>query len=288
MYKVEKKGLYMKYYTLNDGLKVPAMGMGTYKIEDEKLMEEVIQAALELGYEYFDTAKFYNNEAYIGKALENAPAKREDYMLATKVWPKDFGIDQTKRSIDESLKDLRTDYLDVIHLHWFGKDFDKAWKVFMDYKDQGIVKSIAVCNFMPEQLVKLLEVGEAPSMDQLESHLFLQDPETRAFLKENNIKHQAWSPLARTRGGLLDEEILKKLADKYNKTPAQIALRWNIDQGTMVIPKSVHAKRLKENIDIFDFELEECDMHALASLDRKERFSQDPLDEAWLEEIRNM
>ena len=278
----------MKYYTLNDGLKVPYVGMGTYKIEDEKLMEEVIQAALELGYEYFDTAKFYNNEAYIGKALENAPAKREDYMLATKVWPKDFGTDQTKRSIDESLKDLRTDYLDVIHLHWFGKDFDKAWKVFMDYKDQGIVKSIAVCNFMPEQLVKLLELGEAPSMDQLESHLFLQDTETRAFLKENNIKHQAWSPLARTRGGLLDEEILKKLADKYNKTPAQIALRWNIDQGTMIIPKSVHAKRLKENIDIFDFELEECDMHALASLDRRQRFSQDPLDEDWLEEIRNM
>ncbi|WP_105302007.1 aldo/keto reductase [Anaerococcus marasmi] len=278
----------MKYYTLNDGLKVPAMGMGTYKIEDEKLMEEVIQAALELGYEYFDTAKYYNNEAYIGKALENAPAKREDYMLATKVWPKDFGIDETKRSIDESLKDLRTDYLDVIHLHWFGKDFDKAWKVFMDYKDQGIVKSIAVCNFMPEQLVKLLELGEAPSMDQLESHLFLQDPETRAFLKENNIKHQAWSPLARTRGGLLDEEILKELSDKYNKTPAQIALRWNIDQGTMIIPKSVHAKRLKENIDIFDFELEECDMHALASLDRRQRFSNDPLDEDWLEEIRNM
>lgn len=278
----------MKYYTLNDGLKIPAMGMGTYKIEDEKLMEEVIQAALELGYEYFDTAKFYNNEAYIGKALENAPAKRKDYMLATKVWPKDFGIDATKRSIDESLKDLRTDYLDVVHLHWFGKDFDKAWKVFMDYKDQGIVKSIAVCNFMPEQLVKLLELGEAPSMDQLESHLFLQDPETRAFLKENNIKHQAWSPLARTRGGLLDEEILKELSDKYNKTPAQIALRWNIDQGTMIIPKSVHAKRLKENIDIFDFELEECDMHALASLDRRQRFSNDPLDEDWLEEIRNM
>lgn len=278
----------MKYYTLNDGLEIPAMGMGTYKIEDEKLMQEVIQEALELGYEYFDTAKFYNNEAYIGKALENAPAKRKDYMLATKVWPKDFGIDETKRSIDESLKDLRTDYLDVVHLHWFGKDFDKAWKVFMDYKDQGIVKSIAVCNFMPEQLVKLLEVGEAPSMDQLESHLFLQDPETRAFLKENNIKHQAWSPLARTRGGLLDEEILKEMSDKYNKTPAQIALRWNIDQGTMIIPKSVHAKRLKENIDIFDFELEECDMHALASLDRRQRFSNDPLDEDWLEEIRNM
>lgn len=278
----------MKYYTLNDGLKIPALGLGTYKIEDEETIDEVINAAFDLGYEYIDTASFYNNEEYIGNALSHSSKKRDDYMLATKVWPSAFGLDKTKRSIDDSIKKLKTDYIDVIHLHWFGKDFDEAWKVFMDYKNQGIVKSIAVCNFMPEQLVKLLEVGEAPSMDQLESHLFLQDPETRIFLKENNIKHQAWSPLARTRGGLLEEAVLKNIAKKYNKTPAQIALRWNIDQDTMVIPKSIHPKRLKENIDIFDFALDASDMHALASLDRKERFSQDPLDKDWLEKIRHM
>ena len=278
----------MKYITLNDGIKVPAMGLGTYKIEDEKTMDEVINAALEFGYEYIDTAKFYNNEEFIGKALKNSSKKRSDYMLATKVWPSDFGSDKTKRSIDESLKKLDTDYIDVIHLHWFGEDFDKAWKVFMDYKDQGIVKSIAVCNFMPEQLAKLFEVGEKPSMDQLESHLYLQDPETINFLKENNITHQAWSPLARTQGGILEEEILNKLADKYNKTPAQIALRWHIDRGTMIIPKSVHKDRLKENIDIFDIELDEADLNSLASLDKKKRFSGDPLDQEWLEKVRNM
>lgn len=278
----------MKYITLNDGIKVPAMGLGTYKIEDEKTMDEVINAALDLGYEYIDTAKFYNNEEFIGKALKNSSKKRSDYMLATKVWPSDFGSDKTKRSIDESLKKLDTDYIDVIHLHWFGEDFDKSWEVFMDYKDQGIVKSIAVCNFMPEQLVKLFEVGEKPSMDQLESHLYLQDPETINFLKENNITHQAWSPLARTQGGILEEEILNKLADKYNKTPAQIALRWHIDRGTMIIPKSVHKERLKENIDIFDIELDEADLNSLASLDKKKRFSGDPLDEQWLEKARNM
>lgn len=278
----------MKYITLNDGIKVPAMGLGTYKIEDEKTMDEVINAALDFGYEYIDTAKFYNNEEFIGKALKNSSKKRSDYMLATKVWPSDFGSDKTKRSIEQSLKKLDTDYIDVIHLHWFGEDFDKSWKVFMDYKDQGIVKSIAVCNFMPEQLVKLFEVGEKPSMDQLESHLYLQDPETINFLNENNITHQAWSPLARTQGGILEEEILNKLADKYNKTPAQIALRWHIDRGTMIIPKSVHKERLKQNIDIFDIELDESDLSSLASLDKKKRFSGDPLDQEWLEKARNM
>ena len=278
----------MKYITLNDGIKVPAMGLGTYKIEDEKIMDEVINAALDFGYEYIDTAKFYNNEEFIGKALKNSSKKRSEYMLATKVWPSDFGSDKTKRSIEQSLKKLDTYYIDVIHLHWFGEDFDKSWKVFMDYKDQGIVKSIAVCNFMPEQLVKLFEVGEKPSMDQLESHLYLQDPETINFLKENNITHQAWSPLARTQGGILEEEILNKLADKYNKTPAQIALRWHIDRGTMIIPKSVHKERLKENIDIFDIELDEADLNSLASLDKKKRFSGDPIDQEWLEKARNM
>lgn len=278
----------MKYITLNDGIKVPAMGLGTYKIEDEKTMDEVINAALDFGYEYIDTAKFYNNEEFIGKALKNSSKKRSDYMLATKVWPSDFGSDKTKRSIEQSLKKLDTDYIDVIHLHWFGEDFDKSWKVFMDYKDQGIVKSIAVCNFMPEQLAKLFEVGVKPSMDQLESHLYLQDPETINFLKENKITHQAWSPLARTQGGILEEEILNKLADKYNKTPAQIALRWHIDRGTMIIPKSVHKERLQENIDIFDIELDESDLNSLASLDKKKRFSGDPLDQEWLDKARNM
>lgn len=278
----------MKYIKLNDGIEVPAMGLGTYKIEDEKTMDEIINHALEIGYEYFDTAKFYDNEEILGNVLRNSSKKRSDYMLATKVWPSDFGADKTKRSIEESLKKLDTDYIDLIHLHWFGKDFEESWKVFMDYKDQGIVKSIAVCNFMPEHLVKLMEVGEKPSMDQLESHIYLQDPETKRFLEENNIIHQAWSPLARTQGGILEEKVLKDLAEKYSKTPAQIALRWHIDRGTMIIPKTVHKNRLEENINIFDFSLDQVDMNALKSLDKKKRFSGDPRDEQWLEKARNM
>ena len=286
--KFEQIGDMMKYINLNDGLKVPQIGLGTYKITEEGQMEEVIEAAFEAGYEYFDTAKYYDNEQVLGKALKNSGKKRSDYMLATKVWPADFGSDLTKRSIDESLKKLDTDYIDVIHLHWYGKDFEQAWEVFNDYKDQGLVKSLAVCNFSIDQLTELIEKFGKPSMDQLEAHLHLQDTETRTFLKENSITHQAWSPLARVRGGLLEEEVILKLSEKYNKTPAQIALKWNIDQGTMIIPKSTHRQRLIENIDLFDFELNEEDMHALKSLDKHHRYSQDPTDQKWLEEIKNM
>ncbi|MDO5047217.1 MAG: aldo/keto reductase [Anaerococcus sp.] len=278
----------MKYFTLNDGIKVPALGLGTYKIEDEGEVERVINAALGAGYEYIDTAKYYNNEEFIGKALEKSGKNHKEYMIATKIWPSDFSSDKTKRAIEDSLKKLRLDYIDILHLHWYGQDFDQAWKVFMDYKDQGIIKSIAVCNFMPSQLNELLNVGEKPSMDQLESHLYLQDTETKIFLDENNINHQAWSPLARARDGIFEEKVLKELASKYKKTPAQIALRWHVERGTMVIPKSVHEERIKENIDIFDFSLDQEDMHALSSLDKKKRYSNDPLDKQWLEKARNM
>lgn len=288
MKEIEDKGGIMKYYTLNDGIQIPSLGLGTYRIEDEKTIDEVIKAAFEAGYEYIDTAKFYNNEEYIGRALKNFSKNRSDYKIATKIWPSDFETDKAKYAIEDSLKNLQTDYIDVLHLHWYGRDFDKAWKVFMDYKDQGIIKSIAVCNFMPNQLGELLEVGERPVMDQLESHLFLQDPETKQFLDENGILHQGWSPLARGKDNIFEEKVLVTLAEKYKKTPAQIALRWHIERGSMVIPKSVHPDRIRENIDIFDFSLDESDMHALASLDKKKRFSNDPLDEKWLEKARNM
>lgn len=275
----------MIYYTLNDGNKVPALGMGTYKITERKDMEEAIEAAFENGYEYFDTAAFYENEDILGLALKNAPAKREDIKIATKVWPSMFGKDLTRLSIENSLKALQTDYIDVIHLHWYGKYFDEAWEVFKDYKRQEIVKSIAVCNFNQEQMEELLKLGEKPAMDQLESHPHLQQADLVQYLKENKINHQAWSPIARGKSDLLDEEILKDLAKKYGKSPAQIALRWNIERGTMVIPKSVHKSRVKENISVFDFEISPEDMELIKKLDQDKSYSNRPGDQAWLDEI---
>lgn len=275
----------MKYFKLNNGIKVPALGFGTYKITEESDMEVAIGEAVDKGYRYFDTAKFYENEKILGKYLNQAGLKREDFKVATKVWPSSFDTDACKKSLDESLADLDLGYIDIILLHWYGKDFDKAWKVFCDYKDQGLVKSLGVCNFTIDQMTELLNIGEKPVLDQLESHLYLQDRKTCEFLKENNILHQAWGPLSQGKSNLLDEEILKDIGDKYGKTPAQIALKWNIERGTMVLVKSTNPGRIKENISIFDFNLDDSDMHALTSLDKNTRFSNDPANKKWLDEI---
>lgn len=276
----------MKYFKLNNGSKVPALGFGTYKITEESDMEVAIGEAVENGYRYFDTAKYYGNEKMLGKYLKQTGLKRVDFKVATKVWPSSFDTDNCKRSLDESLADLDIGYIDLILLHWYGKDFDKAWKVFCDYKNQGLVKSLGVCNFTIDQMTELLNIGEKPVVDQLESHLYLQDRKTVDFLKENNILHQAWGPLSQGKSNLLDEEILKEIGDKYGKTPAQIALKWNIERGTMVLVKSTNPNRIKENISLFDFDLKEEDMHALASLDKNKRFSNDPANQDWLDQIR--
>lgn len=276
----------MKYFKLNNGIKVPAIGFGTYKITEESDMEVAIGEAVDKGYRYFDTAKFYENEKILGKYLNQAGLKREDFKVATKVWPSSFDTDACKKSLDESLADLDLGYIDIILLHWYGKDFDKAWKVFCDYKDQGLVKSLGVCNFTIDQMTELLNIGEKPVLDQLESHLYLQDRKTCEFLKENNILHQAWGPLSQGKSNLLDEEILKDIGDKYGKTPAQIALKWNTERGTMVLVKSTNPGRIKENISIFDFNLDDSDMHALTSLDKNTRFSNDPANKDWLDQIR--
>lgn len=276
----------MKFFELNNKIKVPAVGFGTYKITEEADMEAAIGAAFEEGYRYFDTAKFYENEKILGKYLKQTGLKREDYQVATKVWPSYFDKDMCKRSLDESLEYLDIGYIDFILLHWYGEGFKEAWEVFRDYKDQGLVKSLGVCNFMPGQMKELLDLGEVPVLDQLESHLYLQDKKTHDFLKENNILHQAWGPLSQGRSNLLDEKILKEIGDKYGKSPAQIALKWNVDRGTMVIVKSSNPSRIRENISIFDFELDDSDRLALIELDKNTRFSNDPENKEWLDQIR--
>ena len=276
----------MKFFELNNEIKVPAIGFGTYKITEEADMEAAIGAAFEEGYRYFDTAKFYENEKILGKYLKQTSLKREDYQVATKVWPSYFDKDMCKRSIDESLAYLDIGYIDFILLHWYGEGFKEAWKVFRDYKDQGLVKSLGVCNFMPGQMKELLDLGEVPVLDQLESHLYLQDEKTHEFLKEKKILHQAWGPLSQGRSNLLEEKILKEIGDKYGKTPAQIALKWNLDRGTMVIVKSSNPSRIRENISIFDFDLDDSDRLALRGLDKNTRFSNDPENDEWLDQIR--
>lgn len=278
----------MKYFKLNDGIEVPAIGLGTFKITEEKDMDHTIEAALEAGYTYFDTAKYYHNEDILGKYLKESGKKRSDYQIATKVWPSAFGYDATKKSLDDSLKDLKVDYIDVALIHWYGEGYKETWEVFNDYKNQGLIKSIGVCNFSINQMTELLKEGPAPVLDQLESHPHLQDVDTHNFLKETNILHQAWSPLTQGKSNIFQEVVVKNLAKKYGKSPAQIILKWNISRGVMVLAKSSHKERIRENIDIFNFELTDEDMKAMASLDKKQRYSADPEDEKWLEEAGNI
>lgn len=278
----------MEYFKLYDGNKVPAIGFGTYKITKEKDMEEAINVCFDAGYSYFDTAKYYKNEKNLGKYLKMSGKKRADYQIASKVWPNSYDKDKCKKSIDESLRDLDVDYLDVALLHWYGENFREAFEVLNDYKEEGLIKTIGVCNFSIHQMAELLKTGLIPAIDQLESHLYLQDKDTARFLKENKILHQAWGPLTQGKSSLLEEKVLQEIANKYNKTPAQIALKWNISRGVMVLVKSIDEKRIRENIDIFDFDLKVEDMNALASLDKKQRYSSDPEDQKWLEEVRNM
>lgn len=275
----------MKYYDLNDGNRIPALGFGTYKIVDEALLNDLVEVAFEAGYEYLDTAKFYENEKALGLALKNSPKKRGDYQIATKVWPSDFGTDETRRSLDQSLKDLGLDYLDVALLHRYGRDFDKAWEVFCDYKRQGIIKTIGVCNFTRPQLEELYQVGDKPAIDQLESSPHFENKELFDYLKEEGILHQARSPLTQGRSGLLDEEVLKELGEKYGKSPAQIAIKWNIQRGGAVLAKSKTPSRIRENIDIFDFDLTEDDFAKIRKIDKNKRYSHDPEDRDRIEEI---
>lgn len=278
----------MKYFKLNDGNEVPAIGFGTYKITEEKDMDLAVEAALKAGFTYFDTAKYYNNEDILGKYLSQSGLDRKSYQIATKVWPSAYGADKTKKSLDDSLKDLKVDYIDLALLHWYGEDYRESLQVFKDYQDQGLIKSIGVCNFSIKQMTELLREGPAPVLDQLESHPHLQDVDTHNFLKENNILHQAWSPLTQGKSNIFEEVVVKNLAEKYVKTPAQIILKWNISRGVMVLAKSSHKERIRENIDIFDFELTDEDMKAMASLDKKQRYSADPEDKKWLEEAARM
>lgn len=275
----------MEYIKLNDGNQIPILGLGTYQITDQKTLAEVIEAAFESGYEYIDTASYYNNEYIIGQELKNSTKNRADYQIATKVWPSDYGLDKTKRSIENSLKNLDIDYIDLILLHWYGKDFDKAWQVFQDYKRQGIVKSIGVCNFTIKQMEELLKIGDRPVLDQLETHPHLQNEEILNYLKDKSIALQSWSPLARVRGGIMEDKSLLQIAEKHNKTVAQIILRWHIERGCPVIPKSSHADRVKENINIFDFKLDAEDLENIKKLDINKRYSNDPENEKWLKEL---
>ncbi|SES98990.1 Aldo/keto reductase [Oceanobacillus limi] len=268
----------MHYITLNNGLKMPQLGFGVWQVPDEEATPAVSKA-LEVGYRSIDTAKVYQNEAGVGRALASSEVPREDLFITTKVWNTDQGYENTLKAFDASLERLGLDYVDLYLIHWPTPEFDEYVETYKAleklYKD-GRVKAIGVCNFNIEHLQRLLdECDVVPAVNQVECHPFLQQPELKAFCKEHNIYLEAWSPLMQG-GEVLTNDVVTGIAEKYGKTPAQVIIRWHLQYDNIVIPKSVTPSRIEENFNVFDFELTTEDMEDIANLNRNQRKGPEP------------
>ncbi|WP_336947449.1 aldo/keto reductase [Asaia sp. HN010] len=262
------------HISLNDGTRIPQFGLGVYKTPADETAE-IVRYAAKAGYRMVDTASFYGNESGVGDALQDYP----ELYAVTKLWASDLGYDNALRAFDESARKLRRDVIDLYLIHWPMPKTGLAvesWKALIKLKNEGRVRSIGVCNFQPEHLTQLIEAtGVKPVLNQIELHPAFQQKTLRAFNESLDIRTEAWSPLGRGTG--LDGEIITSIAKKHGKTPGQVTIRWHLDQGNIVIPKSAKPERLNENIDVFDFTLDEDDMRRIATLDREDgRTGPDP------------
>lgn len=268
----------MEMKTLNNGVPIPQLGYGVWKIPDEEA-EQVVGEAIQTGYRLIDTAMIYGNERGVGKAIAQSDVPREELFITTKVWNADQGYENTLRAFDESLEKLGLDYVDLYLVHWPTPKFDTYVETYQAleklYKD-GRVKAIGVCNFDIEHLERIFTECEVkPTVNQVEYHPYLQQTELKAFCEKHDILVEAYSPLMNGTY-VLENEVIKELAETYGKTPGQIILRWHVQTGVVAIPKTTTPKRMKENLSVFDFELSEADMQRIAELDRGERNNQVP------------
>lgn len=260
------------YKSLLNGIDIPKIGFGTYKLKDENETIDTIKYALKVGYRFIDTASFYGNEEWIGKAIKESKIKREDIFLATKVWNDSHGYDKAIDSFEKSMKKLDIDYLDLLLIHWPTKLNKETWRAFESLYELGKVRAIGVCNFKIGHLEELRKTAKImPMVNQIEVHPCFSQKEIVNYCNNYKIQVIGWSPIMK--GQLLEVPLMIDLAEKYNKTIAQIALRWHIQKGIIPIPKSSHYGRIADNIDIFNFELSEEDMIKIDRLDRNETVS---------------
>ena len=256
---------------------IPQLGFGVWQVPDAEVTDAV-STALEVGYRSIDTAAAYQNEEGVGRALARTDAPREEIFLTTKVWNDEQGYEATLRAFDASAKRLGQEVVDLYLIHWPvpSKDaYVDTWRALLELRSQGRIRAAGVCNFQPAHLQRLLdETGELPAINQIELHPRLQQAELRAFHAQHGIVTEDWSPLAS--GGLLSDPVIAGIAQRLSRTPAQVILRWHLELGNVVIPKSVTPSRIAENFAIFDFELEPADLAAIEGLNRDERTGPDP------------
>jgi diketogulonate reductase-like aldo/keto reductase len=263
---------------LNNGVEMPQLGFGVFQVPDAETTAAV-SAALHAGYRSIDTAALYGNEAGVGKALAASGLDRDELFITTKVWNSEQGYDKTLRAFDASMKKLGLEQLDLYLIHWPTPARDlyvETWKAFEKLYADGRVRAVGVSNFQPAHLERILDTGgTVPAVNQVELHPYLQQVGVRAFDAKHEIATEAWSPLAKG-GNLLSEPAIVALAEKHGRTPAQVVLRWHLQLGNVVIPKSVTPSRIRENIDVFGFTLTNDEVASLSTLDKGERTGPDP------------
>lgn len=257
----------MKTIKLNNGIEMPQIGYGVYQVSPDEC-ERCVSDALKTGYRMIDTAQAYHNEEGVGRAVKNSGINRSDIFIVSKVWISNYGYEKAKASIDESLRKLQTDYIDLMLLHQPFCDRYGAYRALEDAYREGKLRAIGVSNFYPDHFIDLASnVDIVPAVNQVETHVFNQQAEAQKIMEEFGTHIMSWGPLAEGRNNLFSNETLTKTGNRHGKSVAQIALRWLIQRGVIIIPKSVHIERMEQNLDIFDFELTDEEMAEIATLD---------------------
>ena len=260
----------MQNVTLNNGIEMPILGFGVFQIPNESECEQAVIDAIKTGYRLIDTAASYQNETAVGNAIKKSEVPRNELFITTKLWASDMGYENTKLAFQKSIDKLQLDYLDLYLIHQPYGDVFGSWKAMQELYHEGKIKAIGVANFHPDRVIDLIiNSGFTPAVNQIETHPFHQQIETHQFLTDNNVQIQSWGPFAEGKNDIFNNETLKTIAVKYNKSVAQIILRWLTQRGIIAIPKSVRKERMKENFDIFTFELSETEMQTITTLDNK-------------------